>query len=179
MTIDSYEGARSWGWTQIILQRKTMIALYSMDLLNQNTNSKITYNEVLRGDVGSEPFMQALDDEIAKRRLNFRTVNAIAITYDGIDVYSRQLRGKPHTFQVVFVSDGINTYSIFNYGATPALISGNLVLNGLTGFYEDSNACVNTVDFLSTLNVEIYQLPTGTNTNVTGRYVFPMSSCSK
>lgn len=154
-----------------------MIALYSMDLLNRNANSKITYSEVLRGDAGSEPFMQALDDEMAKRRLNFRTQNAIAVTYDGVESYT--IRDRPHSFQVVFVSDGENTYSIFNYGATPSLISGNLVETGLTGFYEDSNLCVNTIDFLSTFGLAIYQLPTGTNTNVTGRYVFPMTSCGK
>ena len=156
-----------------------MISPYFLDLIDNNDRSNITYNEVLRGQSGSEGFMAALDAQIAKRRLRFSTKHAIAVTYNDIDVWDPDLRGLVNSFQVVFVSDGNVTYSIFNYDKTPELISGNFITNARAGYYEPGNVCANNVDLFSSQNVPSFRLPENTNTDVLGRYVFLMNQCGE
>ena len=153
-----------------------MVAPYFMDLYNINPLvSNIQYREIAKGDPNSADLFAALNNEMGKRRLNFDIQHVIAVTYNNVQVYNRAHRDKLHSFQVVFVSNGVDTYVIFNYDKTPEMTSPNLV--GITGIYEHQNKCADKRNLFK--DVRRYELPQNTNTDVLGRYVFALTSCGK
>ena len=151
--------------------------MYTLDLYNVQDISNITYFEVNENTQDIGPAFAEIDRILSKRALTFKTKHAIVVTYNNIQVYNPTLRSNLHTFQAVFASDGTQTYGIFNYEKTPELTLGTSTLFAKTGFFEDGNPCVDQQEMHP--GTPPYELAQNTNSNVTGRYIYAMSQCSK